>query len=65
MTIVWRPSEEYVERANVTRFMRAHDIGSYEELLERSRNDIEWFWDGVVKDLGIESADGQQVRVGK
>jgi acetyl-CoA synthetase len=54
MTIVWKPSDEYVERANVTRFMRAHGIGSYEELVKRSQDDIEWFWDAVVKDLGIE-----------
>src|SRR5919197_4435014 len=54
MAIVWRPSEAYVERANVTRIMRAHDIGSYEELVKRSQDDIEWFWDAVVKDLGIE-----------
>ena len=52
--IVWSPSEEYVERANVTRFMRTHDIRSYEELVKRSQDDIEWFWNAVVKDLGIE-----------
>jgi len=52
--IVWRPSEEYVERANVTRFMRANGIGTYDELVERSTGDIGWFWDAVVKDLGIE-----------
>ncbi len=51
--IVWRPSEEYVERANVTRFMRAHGIGSYEDLVRRSQEDVEWFWDAVVADLGI------------
>jgi acetyl-CoA synthetase len=54
MTIVWKPSEDYTSRANVTRFMRRHGIGSYEELVERSRTDIEWFWDAVVEDLGIE-----------
>ena len=43
--VVWTPSPEYVERANVTRFMRAHGIGSYDELLERSVSDLEWFWD--------------------
>ncbi|HEX8099076.1 MAG TPA: AMP-binding protein, partial [Actinomycetota bacterium] len=52
--IVWNPSDEYVERANVTRFMQAHGIGSYEDLLKRSTADIEWFWDAVVQDLGIE-----------
>jgi acetyl-CoA synthetase len=50
----WRPTPEYVERANVTRLMRAHDIDTYDELVRRSQDDIEWFWDAVVKDLGIE-----------
>src|ERR671925_2106012 len=52
--IVWRPTEDYMERANVTRFMRRHGLGSYEELVARSQEDIEWFWDAVVQDLGIE-----------
>jgi acetyl-CoA synthetase len=34
--------------------MRAHDIGSYEELVKRSQDDVEWFWEAVVRDLGIE-----------
>lgn len=50
---MWSPSPEYVERANVTRFMRAHGIATYEELVARSVGDIEWFWDAVVRDLGI------------
>ena len=54
MAIVWRPSQEYVERANVTRFMRTHGISTYEDLVARSVADIAWFWDAVVKDLGIE-----------
>jgi acetyl-CoA synthetase len=54
MAIVWRPSQEYVEQANVTRFMRTHGISTYEDLVARSVADIAWFWDAVVKDLGIE-----------
>src|SRR5437588_2275468 len=54
VAIVWSRTEDYVERANVTRFMRTHGIASYEELVKRSRDDVEWFWDAVVKDLGIE-----------
>ncbi|MDP9341665.1 MAG: acetate--CoA ligase [Actinomycetota bacterium] len=54
MTIVWSPTEEYVERANVTRFMRANAIATYDQLVKRSQDDVEWFWDAVVKDLGIE-----------
>ncbi|MGH2712140.1 MAG: AMP-binding protein [Actinomycetota bacterium] len=52
--IAWSPSVELVENANVSRFMRKHWIGSYEELVARSQDDIEWFWDAVVEDLGIE-----------
>jgi acetyl-CoA synthetase len=51
--VVWSPSPEYVERANVTRFMRTHGIDSYDELVSRSVSDVEWFWDAVVRDLGI------------
>ena len=54
MTIVWRPTEAYLERANVTRFMRANDITTEEDLLRRSVADIAWFWDAVVRDLGLE-----------
>jgi acetyl-CoA synthetase len=52
--IVWSPSGDYLERANITRFMRAHGIATYDELVKRSQDDIEWFWDAVVRDLGIE-----------
>jgi acetyl-CoA synthetase len=54
MSIVWRPTPEYVERANVTRFMRTHGIRGYDELLRRSRDDIAWFWGAVVTDLDIQ-----------
>src|SRR5436309_15962440 len=52
--LVWSPSEDYVERANVTRFMRAHGIESYGDLVRRSIGDIAWFWDAVVRDLDLE-----------
>lgn len=51
---VWRPTEALIERANVTRFMRRYGIDSYPGLVLRSQADIEWFWDAVVRDLGIE-----------
>jgi len=52
--VVWKPTNEYVERANITRFMKKYDIKDYEELIKRSTEDIEWFWDAVMKDLNIE-----------
>src|SRR5713226_3937180 len=51
--IVWRPSKEYAEGSRIARFMRAQKIGSLEELQRRSVEDPEWYWDAVVKDLGV------------
>ena len=51
---VWTPGPDYIERANVTRLMRAHGIDSLHELTDRSTADIEWFWEAVVRDLDIE-----------
>jgi acetyl-CoA synthetase len=52
--VAWRPTPEYVENANVTRLMRTHGVESIDALRRRSVEDMEWFWDAVVKDLGIE-----------
>jgi len=51
---VWVPPDDVIERANVTRLGLHHDLDSYPALLERSREDIEWFWPTVVEDLSIE-----------
>jgi acetyl-CoA synthetase len=52
--VAWQPTRDYVENANVTRLMRAHGVESIDDLRRRSVEDMEWFWDAVVKDLGIE-----------
>jgi len=52
--IVWKPSEDYIEEANITRFMKKHNIKDYDELIKKSTDDIAWFWDEVIKDLNIE-----------
>ncbi|WP_445548343.1 MULTISPECIES: AMP-binding protein [unclassified Frankia] len=49
----WTPTSEYIENANVTRLARAHGLSSLAELRERSVRDIGWYWDAVVKDLGL------------
>ncbi len=58
--IIWSPTAEYIERANVTRFMRAYGIETPEELVERSVADVAWFWDAVVHDLDIEFLEPYQ-----
>lgn len=50
----WTPTQEYIERSNIWRFMQAHNVRDYHELVRRSTEDIEWFWDAVVTDLQIE-----------
>jgi acetyl-CoA synthetase len=50
----WVPTSDYVDRANVTRLMRAHAIENYWDLVCRSQEDIEWFWNAVIEDLGLE-----------
>src|SRR5712692_3737686 len=52
--IVWRASPEQIAQTQLKQFMEAHGIGSYDELLRRSGTDIEWFWDAVIRQLGIE-----------
>jgi acetyl-CoA synthetase len=52
--LVWQPSLQYIDEANVTRLMRAHGIDDYRALVARSQEDPEWFWPAVVEDLGIE-----------
>jgi acetyl-CoA synthetase len=51
--ILWRPGPEAVERARVTRFMRAHGIRDCDELIRRCAADTSWFWDAALKDLGV------------
>lgn len=50
---IWQPDAEQVEKANITRFMKKHDIGDYQALLQRSTQDIAWFWKACLQDLEI------------
>ena len=54
MSVVWRPTGRYVDNSNITRFMQKHKIRTLDELIRRSIDDIEWFWDAAAKDLNIE-----------
>ena len=52
--IIWEPTPDYIERANLTRFMRQHGIKDFDELTRRSTDDVGWFTDAVLKFLNIE-----------
>ena len=51
--IIWRPTPEIIERARITRLMRSLGVTTLEELQRRSVDDPEWYWHGVMKDLGL------------
>ena len=52
--VCWTPSPELIERANVTRLMRALGCDDYAELHHVSIAEPERFWPAVVADLGLE-----------
>ena len=47
---LFKPSEAFVEKTNVKKWMDKHGIKSYDGLLEKAR-DLEWFWGEVSKDV--------------
>ena len=52
--IIWKPSPERIEQANVTRLMRRHGLEDYEALIRWSITDIGRFWEACLEDLGID-----------
>ena len=51
--ILWQPTSEYVERAHLTAFMHHYDIPSFQELHQRSIEDVAWFTAALLDYLGI------------
>ena len=51
---IWRPYGDYLHKSNIALFMKHRGIKTYQELIKRSTDDIEWFWNACVKDLKIE-----------
>lgn len=52
--IVWKPNASWIAQSNLNRFMTKHGIRNYDELMEKSINDIHWFWNSVLEDLDIQ-----------
>ena len=50
----WLPTEAYLERSRLRRFMTTHGLTNFEALLERSTTDLAWFWQAVCEDLQLE-----------
>jgi acetyl-CoA synthetase len=50
---VWFPNPEWIRESNLQKFMDRHGIADYDSLMQRSVNEIEWFWEAVLQDLDI------------
>jgi len=51
---IWKPTQEWIERTNVYRFMRRLGFDTLDAFLEFSRSRSEEFWDEMVREVGIE-----------
>ena len=45
---VWQPTTELIQGANLTEFMRQHEIPNFGELMRRSTEDIAWYTDALL-----------------
>ena len=50
---VWSPTEEQARSSRLWRFMQRHGCASYPELCRRAAEEPRWFWEALVKELGI------------
>ncbi|MGI8755382.1 MAG: AMP-binding protein [Acidimicrobiales bacterium] len=51
--VIWEPDPAAIGETNIGRFMAAHDVATFEELLARSIDDPAWFWGEVATFLAI------------
>jgi acetyl-CoA synthetase len=49
----WSPTREQAQSSRLWRFMQQHHSASYPALCERAAREPDWFWDALVKELGI------------
>ncbi len=52
--VAWHPNQKWIDESNLAAFMKREGIGSYDELLQKATDDVAWFWDAAIADLGIE-----------
>jgi len=49
----WSPTEQQARDSRLWRFMREHGCASYAELCGKAAKEPRWFWEALVKELGI------------
>ncbi len=47
------PTEKQIQESNILQFIQKHNISSLEELSQKAKADLEWFWQLVDEDIGI------------
>jgi len=47
------PTEKQIQESNIFQFMNKHKISSLEELSQKAKDDLEWYWESVDDDIGI------------
>jgi acetyl-CoA synthetase len=48
---IFVPNKDLVAQSNIKKWMNAHNIGDYDELLERAADNPQWFWDDMAHEL--------------
>jgi len=43
-----------ISNSNISQFMKKNQIADYQQLLKRSVENIEWYWNAVDEDLGLK-----------
>ena len=51
--VVWQAGDTDVARSRTAEFMKLHGIGGYEQLVRRSIEDTEWFWQAAIDYLDV------------
>ena len=47
------PTEKQIQESNIYRFMQKHGISSLDDLSQKAKENLEWFWKSVGEDIGI------------
>ncbi len=51
---VWQMNEEDQRKTRLYQLMQKLGFNDYDRFYQHSIDDIAWFWDEVVKDMGIQ-----------
>jgi acetyl-CoA synthetase len=47
----FKADQNLIDQSNIKQWMNSHDINDYDELLEKSNENIEWFWNEMAMEM--------------